>query len=255
MNRKNSLSHMLYIACVIILASGCAAIRPETDPTLDKKALAFAKKAKSYNQHIITSKGTAWATLRTGTKYEKFKIAWAASFPNKIRITFLISANPIETIIATGEKITFISHTGAHSRKSYNSKDPDMEKYINVPIKISEMILILLGRLPVKNFDDTYFAPSDPLLSTIVLRQNGKPTAKYLHYNDNKNCDTLWLEDYNKTLVYKMETNTYKIFGSDNIPARLEIKDNNNRKLTLEITNFISNPSIKESVFQLTDHG
>ncbi len=255
MSRKTSLSHLLYIAGVIILISGCAAIRPETDPTLDKKALSFAKQAKSYNQHIITSKGTAWAILRTGTKYEKFKIAWAASFPNKIRITFLISANPIETIIATGEKITFISHTGKHSLHSYKSKDPDMKKYINIPIKMSEMILILLGRLPITKFDDTYFAPSDPLLSTIVLRQKGKPKARYLHYNDKKNCDTLWLEDYNKTLVYKMETNAYKIFGSDNIPARLEIKDNNNRKLALEITNFISNPSIKESVFRLTDHG
>ncbi len=255
MSRQNFLSHLLYIACVIILVSGCAVIRPKTDPMLDKRALAFAKQAKSYNQHIIASKGTAWAILRTGTKHEKFKIAWAAGFPNKIRITFLISANPIETIIATGEKITFISHTGAHSRKSYNSKDPDMEKYINIPIKMSEMILILLGRLPITNFDDTYFAPSDPLLSTIVLRQNKKPTAQYLHYNDKKNWDTLWLADYNKALVYKMKTTAYKIFGSDNIPAKLEIKDNNNRKLTLEIINFISNPSIKESVFRLTDHG
>ena len=255
MNRQNSLSHLLYIAGLIILVSGCAAIRPETDPMLDKKALTFAKQAKSYNQHIISSKGTGWATLQTDTKYEKFKIAWAASFPNKIRITFLISANPIETIIATGEKITFISHTGKHSLRSYKSKDPDMEKYINVPMKMSEMILILLGRLPVTKFDDTYFAPSDPLLSTIVLKQKGKPAAQYLHYNDQKNYDTFWLEDYNKTLIYKMETKAYKIFGSDNIPARLEIKDNNNRKLTLRITNFISNPHIKESVFELTDHG
>ena len=47
----------------------------------------------------------------------------------------------------------------------------------------------------------------------------------------------------------------YKKYGSDNIPAILEIKDNNNRKLILEITNFIANPTIKESIFELTEDG
>ena len=37
--------------------------------------------------------------------------------------------------------------------------------------------------------------------------------------------------------------------------AILEIEDNNNRKLTLEITSFIANPAIKESIFTLTEDG
>ncbi|MEN8211868.1 MAG: hypothetical protein ABFR31_09130 [Thermodesulfobacteriota bacterium] len=255
MSRQNLFTNLSFIACLILILQGCASLRPDTNPILDKQALHLSRQAESFNKHITTGKGTAWAILETGTKHEKFKIAWAAAFPNKIRITFLISANPIETIIATGEKITFISHTGQHSRHSYWSKDPDMEKYIHVPIKMSEMILILLGRFPVKDFDDAWFAPKDTSLSTIVLKQKWKETKQYLHYNGKKNIDRIWMEDYTGQLVYKTTITTYKNYGSDAIPAKLEIKDNNNRKLTLEITKFIANPTIKESLFELTEDG
>ena len=252
MNKK-FLFYLVFIACLCIFIFGCAPQRPDTDPFLDKKALVLAKQIKSYNKHIFAAKGTGWARLKTDTKHAKFKIAWAAVYPNKLRITFLISANPIETIIASGEKITFISHTGQHLKHSYKSKNPDMEKYINVPIKMSEMILLLLGRFPANNFNDTYFAPSDPSLSTIVLKQNLESSLQFFHFDNKKSCDSLWKENYNEKLIYKTVIQKYKIYGSDNIPVKLVIRDNNNRKLFLEITNFIINPSIKESVFQLTE--
>jgi len=255
MNRHFFFTNFCFIAFLILILQSCSSLRPDTKPTLDKQALHRSKEAQSFNKHITAAKGTAWATLETGTKHEKFKIAWGVVFPNKIRMTLLVSANPVETIIATGEKITFISHTGRHSRNTYHSKDPDMEKYIHVPIKMSEMILILLGRFPVKDFDDAWFSPGDTSLSTTVLKQKWRGAKQYIHFNDKKNIDRLLLEDYTGQLIYKAVIKAYKKFGSDNIPAKLEIQDINNRKLTLEITNFIANPTIKESLFQLTEDG
>lgn len=147
MNNRNNLLHLFFCVAFILIISGCAQLSPNTNPLLDKKAFL---QAQSFNQHILASKGTGWLKLETQTKVDKFKIVWAAVFPNKIRITFLIFGHPIETIIATGEKITFFSHTGEHSKYSYYSKDPNMEDYIHVPVKMSEMILVLLGRFPVK---------------------------------------------------------------------------------------------------------
>ncbi|MCK5347794.1 MAG: hypothetical protein KAJ25_00305, partial [Desulfobacula sp.] len=183
----------------------------------------------------------------------KFRIAWATIFPNKIRITFLLSGLPVETIIATGEKITFLSHTGEHSKYSYNSKDPDMKDYILVPVKLSEMILVLLGRLPVKNFDDAWFSPSDSSLSTIILKQNWKGFTQSIHFNDKGKVDGLKTTDLSGKLLYEMTMIKYKTHDFGNIPVKIEIKDKDNRKLTLEITNFLPNPPIKESVFQLTE--
>ncbi len=251
MSKQNFFLSPICFVCLILIIQGCAPLRPTTDPELDKKALILAKQVNSYNDHILTSKGTALVRLETGTDYEIFKIAWAAVFPNKIRITFLISANPIETIVSTGEKITFISHTGKHSKHSFKSQDPDMEKYIHVPIKMSEMILLLLGRLWAHSIDDTYFEPSDTSLSTIVLNKKEERSRYFFHFDDTKNIDSFHRKNYTENLVYKITIKGYKTYGLDTIPGKLEIEDNSNRKLSLEITNFISNPAIKKSVFEI----
>ncbi|MCK5695359.1 MAG: DUF4292 domain-containing protein [Desulfobacula sp.] len=250
---QNLLFRLIYFTVFILILSGCAQLRPDTNPLLDKKALLLANQARSFNQHIITSKGTGWIRLETKTKKDKFKIAWATVFPNKIRITFLLSGHPVETIIATGKKITFLSHTGEHSKYSYHSKNPNMENYIHVPIKMSEMISILLGRLPVKNFDDAYFSPSDASLSTITLRQNWKRLTQSLHLNSKGRLEGLKTTDLSGNLLYEITITKYKNNDFDTIPGRIEIKDNDHRKLTFEITNFLPNPPIKESVFQLTE--
>ena len=217
--------NLICFTCLILIVPGCAPLRPVTDPELDKKALILAKQIHSYNSHIMTSKGTGLVRLETGTSYEIFKIAWAAVFPNKIRITFLISANPMETIISTGEKITFISHTGKHSKHSFKSKDPDMEKYIHVPIKMSEMILLLLGRLWSHSIDDTYFDPSDTSLSTIVLNEKKQSSRYFFHCDDTKNIDRFHKENYTGEFEFETVIKEYKTYGLDTIPGKLEIKD------------------------------
>ncbi|MDA3791163.1 MAG: hypothetical protein PF503_22030 [Desulfobacula sp.] len=255
MINQNSLYNLIYSIAFIVIFSGCALHKPATNTLLDKKALLFANQAKSFNQHIIASKGTGWALVETKTKIDRFKIAWAAVFPNKIRITLLISGLPVETIIATGEKITFFSHTGEHSKYSYNSKDPDMKDYIQVPIKMSEMISVLLGRLPVKNFDNASFLPSDSSLSSIILKQKWKGETQSLHLNEKGKIYGLKSRDLSGKLLYEIMITQYKTYDFGYIPIKIEIKDMDNQKLTLDITSFQPNPPIKESVFRLTEPG
>ena len=252
MTKQNSLSTLIYFTCLILIATGCAPLRPDTNPLLDKKAFDLSTRARSFNQHIMAAKGTGFARLETKTHVEKFKIAWAAVFPNKIRITFLLSGHPVETIIATGEKVTFLSHTGKHAKYSYYSKDPDMKDYIHVPVKLSDMISVLLGRLPVKKFDDAYFSPSDASLSTITLTRTWKSTTQYLHVNSRGKIAGLKMTDHEGTLLYDMTIIRYKPYDFNDIPVQIKIKDKDNKVLTLTITSFLANPPIKESVFRLT---
>jgi len=253
MTNQKFISTLIYFAFLIVIVAGCAPLRPDTNPLLDKKAFDLSTRARSFNQHIKAAKGTAWARLETKTHVEKFKIAWAAVFPNKIRITFLLSGHPIETIVATGEKITFLSHTGKHTKYSYYSKDPDMKDYIHIPIKLSDMILVLLGRLPVKKFDDAYFSPSDASLSTITLGRTWKSATQYLHVNSKGKVAGLKMTDYEGTLLYDMTIIKYKTYNFGDIPIQIKLKDKDNKILMLSITNFLPNPPIKESVFQLTE--
>ncbi len=255
MGNKSYFSWLFLLAIISFIISGCASLRPETDPFLDKKAFALSSKVRSFNQNIIASKGTGWARIETKTEINKFRIAWACIFPNKIRITFLVSGNPLETIIATGKTITFFSHTGEHSKYTYNSENPDMDKYVNVPVKMSEMIALLLGRFPVKDFDDAWFSPLDSSLSTVILKEKWISLTQYLHFKEDEKLDTIQSKDNTGKLLYEMTIIKYKDYKFGTIPVKIQIKDKNNQKLTLEITNFIPNPKIEDSVFQFTESG
>jgi len=239
----------------MLIISGCSFQKPATDPLLDQKAISLATQARTLNQHVISSKGTGWAKFETKTKTEKFKIAWAAVAPDKIRITFLSSGHPVETILTTGEDITFFSHTGAHSKYSYSSKDPDMTDYIKVPVRMSEMILLLLGRFPIRNFDTAVFSPADASLSTIIIKKKWKGEKQFLHFRNDNKLDHLRSMDYEGNLLYEMRVLEYKSYEFGDLPARIELKDINARKLFLDIINFQPNPIIKESVFRLTEAG
>jgi outer membrane lipoprotein-sorting protein len=253
MNNRTSFFLLFALLALGLLFSSCMPLRPETDPLMDQKALALANGARSYNQDIAASRGKGWAKLETPTKTERYRIAWAAASPGKARITFLLSGNPVETIISTGKDIRFVSHTGKHSPYIRNSENPDMEDYLEVPVRMSEIISILLGHFPLKVFDDAYFSPSDSSLTTLVTRQKDKGGLQHLNFDGHGKINRIQSMDIYGTPLYEILLLEYRPHESHDIPVKLRIKDNANRMLTLDITDFEPNPPIKDSVFQLTD--
>ena len=153
----------------LVFVSGCMPLRPQTDPAQDKKARRLASDILSLNSEIKASRGIGWVKLETGTRRDTFKIAWAAAFPNRLRITFLVSGHPFETIVATGKNVTFISHTNQHKPPTTLSSDPNLEKFIHLPVKLSGMVAILLGHIPLEKFDHAWFEPGDGSSSPLIL--------------------------------------------------------------------------------------
>ena len=253
MNNRHPFSALYVLTTMILLISGCMPLRPTTDPLMDQKALSLSNEARSFNRHITASRGKGWAKLETPGKTDRYRMAWAAVYPDKIRMTFLLSGNPVETVISTGEKISFLSHTGKHDLYISDSKDPDLKDYLEVPVKMSELISILLGRFPLMNFDDAYFSPLDSSLAVIITRQKEKGQTQHLNFNSNGIISRIQsLDSFGKPL-YEIHVLEYKTHESNDIPVKLQIKDSENRMLTLDISDFEPNPIIKDAVFQLTE--
>lgn len=253
--RVPSLTLMFLVWSLLLLVTGCTPLRPQTDPGLDKKALRLANSVLSLNQDITSSRGTGWVEVETHTQTAKFKIAWAASAPNRLRITFLVAGHPVETIVATGDHVTFISHTGEHDPHTTFSSDPDLKKYLHIPVKLSGMIAILLGHIPLEKFDHAWFKPEDSNFPPIILAQNWKSTFQQLHINKVGKVQQLVFLDKDNLPIYDITYIDYQAYGKSRIPATLLVKDVAGKKIHLTLTKFIPNPPIKESVFRLTESG
>jgi hypothetical protein len=230
--------------------------RPETDPEMDQKALAMFFEAISASPDITAVRGKGWIQFETEKVNERYRIAWAAVYPDKIRLTLLLYGSPIETIIFNGEKLSFLSHTGRHSLYTRKARDPDMESYIDIPVRVSELILILLGRLPLTGGEDIYFSPEDPYddssLSIIVVRDENKERIQHISLDSERKISCIQFRHIAGELFYEVLIQQYMSFSFGDIPVQLEVRDNKKRKLFIEITDFEPQTHIKDKVFQLT---
>lgn len=250
---KPLIGNMLPIILLGIFLFGCAPLKPKTDPTLDTKARGLAIQAKSFNSAIETSKGTGWVRLTTANQKEKFKIAWAAQTPNRLRLTALVSGHPVETIAASGEWVSFVSHTGKHKPHSAVSVDPDLEKYIQVPVRLSEMITILLGRIPVRPFDQAWFVPGKT--DTIRLMKHFSSQTQEITFTPKGRVAKFRLMDKDENLLYAIIYNQFQEQNKILIPTDISIEDGSGRTLDITLSGLVPNAPVKESMFRLTGTG
>lgn len=238
-----------------MLFSGCASLTPAVDPGLTEKAEAMARNAKNINRDILSSKGTGRVRIITETDTQAYKFAWAAAFPNKIRITFMVSGLPVETVVATGSRVSFISHTGSHKPYTTQAKDPDMNEMIKVPVRLSELVALLLGRLPLKPYDAAAFSSGDPSMKTIRLRKYWSGTRQTLFLDRDNQPAGLDTTGPEGGLLYDLDIISVKNVDSHAIPSRIEMSDGGQRRISLTLLHIQVNPDIKESVFRLTAKG
>lgn len=243
----------VFLVLVALFLNSCSGLVPSIDPAVEKKAAAAAARVRSANREIATSKGTGWLTLNTGARSEQFKIAWAAAAPNRLRLTLMAYGQPVETIAASGERVTFISHTGRHKPHTTASADPDLERYIDIPVKLSELIAILLGQTPVRPFDRAWLAPDSP--DTVVTTQGFSDVLQHLSLDPEGRVRRYWLTRNGGNLVYSMAYTAFKTSNGISTPSGLTLSDGNGRTLRLELTRLIPNADVKESVFRLTPSG
>ncbi len=252
MIHKSISAQIVYIIFLAWVVSGCVHTRPPVNPVMDTKAFNLAMSAHILNHTIVSSKGTGTARLCDNGNVKTFRFAWAAMIPDRIRITFLVSGIPAETIVSDGTRLSFVSHTGNHRTYTSYSENPDMEKYIKVPVRLSELVLILAGRLPVKNFDDAYFLPDDTSFSTVHTKNSHSSQYQEIHFSRNRLPDFIRTLGGTGILLYEIRIIKYRHTEKNYIPVKLRLEDRTGRKLDLNMDNFIVNPPIKKPVFQLT---
>lgn len=244
---------LFLISILVLLAAGCTPTKPQTDPALDAEARALVLAAREQNADITTTKGQGRLTLMLPHGREKFRLAWAAEAPNKLRLTLLSSAHPVETIAASGDWVTFVSHTGKHKPHSATSADPDLTSYINVPVRLSDMVAILLGRFPLRPFDRAWFVPGKS--RTVRTSQDFSSLVQEVQFDDGGNITAITLFEKGKTAVFRIRYVQYQAREGRAMPGQMILTDKDGATLDLTLVSITPNADVKPSVFRLTGPG
>ena len=249
-NRTRRLNLFLLGATLFFLA-GCAGLTPRDARVQDPRAARLAARVTAINHGLQTFKGTAGVTLTGENSSRRFKIAWAARMPDKIRLTILKSGFPLETILADGNQVLLVSHTGEHSPHRIKAANPSLKTVISMPVRLQEIISLLAGRIPMEPFDRAMLTNDNP--SALVLTRKWRGTVGKILFDQQDRILGFQRLNSNRTPVYSTERRKLKRYGTHTIPMKTVINDPSGRRLTLEITSFYPDIPVKDSVFSLTE--
>lgn len=260
--RQVFLSFILFILIFLFLFTGCASI--DFKNKHDSTAYNLAKQISNSNKNIKTAKGLGWLTIKkvgneTSTEIV-YKIAWVSEPPNKIRMTLLSGGFPVETIVSNGESITLFSHTGGHSLKTFHISNPSLEDIISIPVRIEDIILLLSGQVPIKDFNyaffdnqDNHFDSNGVALKTIVLKNKSDNGIQKIYINHKNQIKKYLAINWRSEPLYNVTFFNFKTIDSLTMPLKLIIQDNLNREVSFEISKFYKNLPVKKSTFSLTE--
>ncbi len=253
-----TINHITIILIATLLAGCSLNSRYYANSRKTDEALHILQRIESINSDVKTSKGTGWLTI-TDKKQQskKFRMAWAASFPDKIRLTLLSAGHPLETIIADGKSVLFVSHTGRHNKKKISSSNPSLQDVVSIPIKLQDILSIFAGQVPIGKFDTAEIAQltyASQLTDTMLIlkRKWNNHSQNIVLTSDNRVANFSFLNDNGK-LIHNLFNEQYKSFGSFSIPTKVKIKDNYGRQIYFDITSYQPNVEIKPEMFILTE--
>lgn len=235
---------------VMLTGPGCLLLGSQFGKKTDPHAEEIISQVQRYNAQITTSKGTGELTLIRGLGNEKYKIAWAAQAPNRLRMTLLMFGHPVETIASTGEWVTFISHTGAHKPHSAVSTDPDLTPYINIPLRLSELVNLLLGKMPERPFNRTWILPEKPY--TVLASQSFSSQIQEWVTNENEMPTRYRVLGKKMNVIFGIWFSHFFERSNFVLPGLITIEKGGQSVMKIAFKTFIPNIPIKESVFRLT---
>lgn len=246
---------IVLIGVALFFLSGCAGLIPQKAVETSAQALKAARLSRdvrSINIGLKTVKGTARITLTENDNRQQFKIAWAALLPDKIRLTVLESGFPVETIVANGEKVSFVSHTGQHERHTINSSNPSLKSMVGLPVRIREIIALLSGRLPLESFDREEISIVGKTTTLLLSRKWRGTVAKVQFDNDGQVVQFEPVARGGKS-IYQVKRSDFQSHGPYLVPGKTFLLDPSGRTMTLKIISFYPDIPVNGSIFTLTE--
>ena len=247
----------LLIAAAVILMVGCGSLKHTLAPaemTPDTREL--LRRLSLRNAALTTFKGMG--TVRLSTKEGErrtARVAWIGEAPDKLRLSVLnIGGLPTTTMAADGNYFFMASHAPKKFFKT-RASNPSLDKLIGIHLKTREILQILRGRVPMREFDHAN-AETDPQTN----RCNPDPVQP-MGQDSGKNCfvrgqarppEAVEMFDSSGDLVYALKLSDIREMDGFKVPFRIEIASNDDH-LLLQIQRYWPHATAAPSAFMLTE--
>jgi hypothetical protein len=272
----------ILIICIIFL-SACTGLSPRIseeskDFRSSSEAKAIISILKSQNPKLKTIKGVGRITfLEKEEKEMTTRIAWVASTPDKIRITLSsVSGHPMISAASDGQWFYFVSHANGDFYKK-RPTNFNMKRFFSISIKSEDLVNVLLGRIPLADYDSSGLMKDSSLRgrsgkgiegagvsssnkdikgkknnSILLLKNKWGNVREKIYLSDRHDVHKVEMFDSTGTLVYRLELIRMQEIKSYRVPYRLRVSNDDGAGFQLDLDRYWADATVSPSVFTLT---
>ena len=205
------------------------------------------------NDTLNTFKGIGKTELILNDTRQSARVAWLGSRPSKLRFEILdVLGRPAVRFSIDGETLYFNSRLENRFVKK-NTSDPDLKHLLSIPIKTSEVIELLSGRIPIQ--DHTRIQLSRPLSGDgylLTLKKKWSGTCEKIYLDENKtNVQKIETFRFPGRLVYRATFDGVRSINGFELPSNIVVTDTRGTFFKLRIDHYYTNVPVSQSAFIL----
>jgi len=243
----------LSCSLVLILLVLLAACHPRisTEPIEgDHPAERLLARLYTRNQNLQTFKGIGSIRLWHGAGAQTARIAWMAALDGRIRIEILgPSGRPLIKLAYDGESF-YYRRAADEGVRQRNIRNPSLDRVIDVPVTLRELVFFLAGRFPLYENHEVRFAqsgsrPADRLILTHGL-SGLREVLRLSGGHERLDSVSLYRGD---TLRYQVKLSDYRQMDGFWIPSRLVFSSARSAGFEIRVERFWPNTAVSASRF------
>ncbi len=257
---------VLAVMALVFLSSGCSAIKNRvhaipSDAVKLSEAPEIAEillDISRINSGLFTFKGTGKIRLWTKEGSRTLRYAWIVAHPDKIRIVLQgVTGVPVASMAADGSWLYLFSYTQDDSFYKTEVKDPSLERLVSIPVTTGDIIKLVSGNIPVRNFALCTMYPDTNREGHILglLTEKGFDMEKIYLDRTKKRVRRIEIFSDKGRMAYSVDFEGETEIEEFIIPARLVFRGDEESGFQIDIEKFWPNTPVSSDMFVITPSG
>jgi hypothetical protein len=244
------------------LTAGCATrsgIEETPASAVDSaEALAILDRLQQTNDGLKTFKGVGRLTVRKEGKVQMDdRVAWIGSDPLKLSVILFASGFPAVRMASDGEWLYFQDgQQPGWPVQKIRSSDPDFNRLLSIPIQSSDIIALMRGRIPIRDFRSARLQPLASGNGYVLLLNRIWGVHQKIYLDENKS-EVRQTEVYDASghLVFQANFLEMQQVDGYKVPSRLVVTGEAQAMVQLMVEKYWADIPVTPAMFVLEPPG